>query len=445
MGLCGATGQRARTRLWVYFGALSADTAADEMFYLALAWAAAHSGDALSAAAVLAAGSVPRVLVMLVGGVVGDRYGLARVATLTLVVRAALMTVFAVLLIPHTPPTVAVLVLLAVGVGLADALHMPAMGGMAGLLAGEGEQATVQGWVSSVTRATGVAATAAGALLLGWHEVSVGWAATALLLVALIAVIGLRRREGARLRVADEEEAGSTVLTMLTAGLKVVRSDRVVMVALLVFTLANFAATAPIILGLPLKGVALGWSGTEYGLAYLGFAVGSALGAASMARVAKRIRLKMHAALVLLIPGGLGLAGLAVADRAWTTGAACLVTGLFFAPAAALLMGEVRERTPASMMGRISSVVQFSIFGLIPVGHVLFGWLVGVMGLRPAGLVMSAVLGATIVVGWAYVRGTGRHGRHGDGQTGGRPRWRKLRLSSSRSSARSILTRVAGT
>ena len=382
-----------------FLGALGADTGADALFYLALGWVAARSGGALDAALVIAAGTVPRIAVMLLGGVVGDRYGLSRVGTLTLAVRAALMVAFVVLLSRDALIAPWPLAVLAALVGLADALHMPAMGGMAGLLAPEGAQAAVQGLVTTVTRVSTVVATGIGGLLLAWARPSIGWAATLLLGAALVALLVLRRSPaGARLAVTDEDDEEGSTVAMLTAGLAQVRRDRVVVLTLVLFTLANLAATAPIILGMPLKSTEYGWSGPAYGLAYLGFAAGSAAGAIAAARYAGRVTDNLVGALVLLTPGAGGLVLLALASSPWTAGLACFVTGLFLAPAAALMLGEVRERTPARRMGRVSSVVQLSIFALIPVGHVLFGWLVTVVDLRPAGLVMALGLLATVVL-----------------------------------------------
>lgn len=403
------------TRPWsvpgvpTYMSALGADTAADALFYLALGWVAAHSGGAMDAAVIIAAGTIPRIAVMLLGGVIGDRYGLSRVATLTLALRTVLMLAFVAMLHFEQLLAPAPLAALAALVGLADALHMPAMGGMAGLLAPEGAQAAVQGLVSTITRVSTVVATGLGGLLLGWNRPSIGWLAAAFLACALIALLALRRSPaGSVLAVVDTDENEGSMNHMLRAGLDQVRRDRIVVLVLILFTLANLAATAPIILGMPLKAAEYHWTGLAYGAAYLGFAAGSAVGAFTISKQASKVSNNLYGALGLLLPGAAALAVLALAANPWAAGVACFVTGLFLAPAAALMLGEVRERTPGRLMGRVSSVVQFSIFALIPVGHLVFGWLVTQLDLRTAGLCMSGGLLATVAIVAVLGRSAGR-------------------------------------
>lgn len=392
-----------RSRLG-YLTAMAADAGADAVIYLVLGWLAARTGGGLSAATVLAAATIPTVVVLLFGGVVGDRYGLVRVASVTLAVRAVLLIVFAGMVAWSAVPALGFLVTLAALIGLADAVHMPAMGGLAGLLAPEGQQASLQGWVLSGTRLAGLLATAVGGFLLGFNPAWALAAAAALLVIALVPILQLRR-------IARPGESGDSAsfATMLMAGLRTISGDKPLLALLLTLALGNLAGSAPVLLGVPLKGVAGGWSGAVYGVVYLCFGLGSAAGAASVSRIQKRVqRRRVHVALTLLLGGAGSLAGLAFASSAFWTGAAATVTGVLFAPAAAFLMGEIRERTEPSMMGRVSSAAQLAIFGLIPVGYFVFGLLVSAVGLTNAGLVMAAGLAVVVLVSAAVVASSTR-------------------------------------
>ena len=385
-----------------YLTAMAADAGADAVIYLVLGWLAARTGDGVTAASVLAAATIPTVIVLLAGGVVGDRYGLVRVASITLSVRVVLLVIFAVTVASTVQPGLTFLVTLAALIGLADAVHMPAMGGLAGLLAPEGQQASLQGWVLSSTRLAGLLATALGGFLLGFSPAWALWAAAALLVVALVPIMSLRRTES---RV--EEENAPSFMAMLTAGLHTIAGDRPLLALLLTLALGNLAGSAPVLLGVPLKGVAGGWSGAVYGVVYLCFGLGSAAGAAAVASIQKRAaQHRVTVALLLLLGGAVGLAGLALASSALWTGVTATVTGAFFAPAAAFLMGEIRERTAPEMMGRVSSAAQLAIFGLIPVGYFVFGLLVTGIGLTSAGLAMAGGLAVVVCVAAAVVAST---------------------------------------
>lgn len=387
-----------------YLVAVGSDAAADGMFYMALGWVAAHAGSPISAATVFAAGTIPQLLLTLVGGVVGDRVGLARAASVTLALRLVVVLGFTAVLVRPGWISTASLIALSAAFGLVDALHMPAMGGIAGLLADDGEQAAVQGVVSSTMRSSAVTATAAAGVLIGWSLSSPGWVMAGLLVVSLSALYAVRRRAGGRLVVTPGSGDSQGSVEMFAAGLRAVRQDRMIMLALALFTVANFTATAPVSLGVALRSEAQGWSASSYGLVVAAFAVGSAVGAVVTGKIAKRVPSNVVAALCLLMPAAAGLSLLAVADAPGWAGVGCLVTGLSLAPAAALLMGEIRERSDPAMMGRISSIAMLAIFGLIPVGHVLLGIAGEWWGLRYAGLLMAGLLAAAVLIAVPAVR-----------------------------------------
>lgn len=381
-----------------YLVAVGSDAAADGIFYMALGWVAVHAASPISAATVFAAGTIPQLVLTLLGGVVGDRVGLARAASVTLVLRLVVVLAFTALLV--RPEWVSMFSLIAVSAafGLVDALHMPAMGGIAGLLADEGEQASVQGMVAATMRASAVSATAAAGLLIGWWLPGPGWVMAILLVVSLSALYATRHRASDRLDVDPEAQEPQSSFAMLSAGLRAVRRDRAVLLALALFTLANFTATAPVSLGVALRSEAQGWASSSYGLVIAAFALGSAGGAMLTGKVARRVTNNLTAALWLLAAATVGLAVLAISNSPAGAGVGCLLTGLSLAPAAALLMGEIRERTDAAMMGRVSSIAMLAIFGLIPVGYVVLGSAGQWWGLSYAGWIMAGLLGLSVAV-----------------------------------------------
>ncbi|MFF9061086.1 MFS transporter [Streptomyces sp. NPDC101213] len=112
--------------LWLS-GAL-ASILGDAVLYFALGWAAAAHGGTV-AGLVLTAINLPRVLLLIVGGTVGDRFGARRV----MIVGDAVMLVGMLVLAAvsrQTGPVVWLLVATGVLVGVKDAFYLPASGSM---------------------------------------------------------------------------------------------------------------------------------------------------------------------------------------------------------------------------------------------------------------------------------------------------------------------------
>ena len=76
-------------RGWLALRALS--DAGDQVWTIALAWTAVHVATPAAAGLVVAAGTVPRALVLLLGGVVADRYDARRVMVLANGARIAVL------------------------------------------------------------------------------------------------------------------------------------------------------------------------------------------------------------------------------------------------------------------------------------------------------------------------------------------------------------------
>lgn len=367
------------------------DRAVDGLFYIALAWLAARAGGPLSAAVIIGAGSVPRVVMLLVGGVVADRHGLAATARVTLVLRVGLLVVFA--LSSTTSPNAVVLTLVAAAFGAVDALHMPAITGLSGLLVEGGAQVRLQGAMTSIGNAVEIIAAPAAAVLLAWASPSVGWVGAALLAVAALTV------PSPRAVPAPDQGERESVFAALRSVLAYARRDRVVRSMLAVFAAANLAATPAIGLGVALLLTSRQTGEGTYGAFMMAFAVGSVLGGLALARWGERVQFPARASLLLMIPGGVGLLVLSAVDSAWAGVVAIGVAGLCFASGAGLLMGNLKAVTPPALMGRMMSLVQVSVYCLIPVGMLLFGMLSSYRSASAAMAVAGTIMLAASVVG----------------------------------------------
>ncbi|MFE3383344.1 MFS transporter, partial [Streptomyces anulatus] len=112
-----------------WLAAYTASVAGDVVYFLALSWAAARAGGPSQVGLVVAAGALPRAVLMLGGGVVADRFGPRRVAVVSDAVRCAvILTVAGALMLAS--PGIWLLVTVALVFGVVDAVFMPAVGAL---------------------------------------------------------------------------------------------------------------------------------------------------------------------------------------------------------------------------------------------------------------------------------------------------------------------------
>ncbi|WP_203662103.1 MFS transporter, partial [Streptomyces sp. SID14446] len=166
----------------------------DNVFYIALSWAAVRSGTPSQAGLVMAVSAVPRALLMLGGGVVADRFGPRRVVIGSDAVRcAAVLTVAALLFVAH--PGLWLLALLAVVFGIVDAVFMPAVGALPARVTGRDQLARVQGMRGLAVRFANVVGAPLGGL-----GVALGGSATAFALAGLLIAVSVPLLISVRMR-----------------------------------------------------------------------------------------------------------------------------------------------------------------------------------------------------------------------------------------------------
>lgn len=379
-----------RPRVASYLLSYLLDRAVDGLFYVALAWLAAKSSGPVGAAAIIASGSIPRVVMLIPGGAVADRYGLAATSRVTLALRVVLLCVFALSAMSSTPSAV-MLALVAAMFGAIDALHMPAIDGLSGLLVEGGDQVRLQGAMTSIGNVMEIVAAPSAALLLAWSAPSVGWLGAVLLAVAAVAVPRADRKP--EYMPVVKERLGLA----LRGVLGYVRHAPELRAMFFVFAVANVAATPAIILGVPLLVTEREGGEATYGALVTAFALGSVAGGLALARWGARLHYPSRWSLLLMLPGGFALGVLARIPGNVVAMATLAVAGLCFAGGAGLLRGRIKVATPPEMMGRMMSLVQASVYSLIPAGMLLFGWISSYWSASVAMLVMGGLMVASAV------------------------------------------------
>ncbi|WP_279583111.1 MFS transporter [Fodinicola feengrottensis] len=127
-----------------WLGAYTASVTGDLVYFVALSWAAARTGGPVGVGVILAAGSVPRAILMLGGGVVADRFGPRLVVIGSDLVRCVLILAAAAVIF-FGQLEVWLLVVLALAFGTVDALFMPAVGALPASMTTTDQLSRVQG------------------------------------------------------------------------------------------------------------------------------------------------------------------------------------------------------------------------------------------------------------------------------------------------------------
>ncbi|MFB7331733.1 MFS transporter [Streptomyces adustus] len=412
-----------------WLGAYTASMVGDNVYYLALSWAAVQAGTPSQAGLVMAVSAVPRALLMLGGGVVADRFGPRRVVIGSDAVRCAAVLAIAALLLV-SGPGLWPLVVLAVLFGIVDAVFMPAVGALPARLTGPDQLARVQGLRGLAIRFAGVVGGPLGGL-----GVALGGAAGAFglagLLIALSVplLVSVRTRdlaapaavtpvptvaatpEASAVGTADVSDAaetsGAPVAVAeagagspwrdLREGLRYIRGHRVLAPLLVAIALGDLGFVGPLNVGLTLLADRRGWGAAGMGGVLAGFGAGAGIAALLLA-VRGRLPHAARVAAGAIITGSVAVGALAfVPDLTAAVGVAVLV-GLLTGLSGALCGALIQTQSEPAYLGRVSSVAGIVSLGFAPLSMPLSAAAIGWWGTGPVFVTSAAVCGLGGVV-----------------------------------------------
>lgn len=378
-----------------WLGAYASSAVGDNVYYIALSWAAVQAGTPTQAGLVTAISAVPRALLMLGGGVVVDRYGPRPVVLGGSAVRCLLVVIAAVLLLA-TRPGLWALGAVAVLFGVVDAVFLPAAGALPARIAGRGQLARVQGMRGLATRLANVFGGPLGGL-----GVAFGGTAGAFGLAALLIGVSLPLLWVVRVGSLPPDDDGvrGAVLAELRDGLRHIGQDRVLRPLVLAMAIVDLGFVGPMNLGLTLLAQERGWGSSGMGWMVAGFGTGA--GAASLL-LTLRGRVP-RAGLVLALAelgGSVAIAGLGLVPSVATATAVALLIGLLAGLGGALSGALTMARADPAYVGRVIAVSTLVGFGVAPLTFPLVGAAVGRWGAGPVFVACAAIwaLGALLAL-----------------------------------------------
>ncbi|KND35951.1 MFS transporter [Streptomyces anulatus] len=402
-----------------WLGAYTASMVGDSIYFMALAWAAARTGSASGTGLVLAAGSIPRALLMLGGGVLADRLGPRRVVIGSDAARAVLVLGLAATLV-LTAPTVGVLVAVALLFGAVDALFLPAVGALPPRISPPGQLARIQGLRGLAARGASIVGAPLGGVAVATGGPALAFAtAGALFALSLPLLLSLRIRplpgpvkHGGTVAGDDEErtvteerpavtEGKPTARQDLVDGLRYIRRHPLLGPLMIVIGLSELGFVGPLNLGLILLSEQRGWGAAGMGWIVAGFASGAA-GAALLIAVRGRVpRAGLVMCLTVLV-GATGIAAVAQIPSVPLAAATAAVVGLFIGLAGALCGALVQTVADPAYLGRVTSVSTLFTYALIPLSYPATGAAIALWGTGPVYAVSAAVCAAGGAVGLTF-------------------------------------------
>ncbi|MFF4243342.1 MFS transporter [Streptomyces sp. NPDC001822] len=376
----------------------------DGVYFVALGWSAQKAAGPTEVGLVMAAGALPRALLMLGGGVMADRWGLRRVVIAADAVRCLFILLVAAF-VAMTAPTVWILVTLALVFGAVDALFVPAVGALPPRMTTPDQLARLTGMRSLSMRFSQIVGPPVGGLAMGFGGTAVTFAVAGLLFaLSLPLLVTMRLRP---LVSRDDEEAPSSTSrgTGLVDGLRYVRRHRLIGPLVVVTAVSELGLIGTLNVGMVLLNSERGWGPSGYGWIVSGFGAGAAAGAALLTIAGRLPRAGMLFAATLPV-GCVGGAAIALVPSlplavtlATTVGAAMGICG-------GLGSALVQTAADPAYLGRVTSVVMLSVLGLAPLSYPLVGAAIGAWGAAPVfvGCGAFAGIGALVALGSTAVR-----------------------------------------
>lgn len=352
-------------RLW-WIGAV-VSLFGDQFYLVALPWLMLQlTGSAVMLGGLLTAAALPRAVLMLIGGAVSDRFSPRKVMMATASARAILVAAVAAL-IWLDALQLWQLFLLSFAFGVADAFSFPAIQTFLPSLVEQDQLAAANSAAQSAFHLSSIAAPPPAALIV--RTLGAAWAflLDAFSFLFIIAALWA---------LPDPPRAASHVARpnmwrSIVEGIKYVRADVALRSVVLLIAVLNFCMFGPMMVGLVYLAKQRFESPTAYGIWVAALSAGSLAG--TLAAGWRQPRRRGLFLLAVSSAFGACTALLPWLNQLWLLAAGLLVMGVLSGFINVLIAAWIHQRVERSMLGRVSGVQMFAVFGLAPISLAVAG------------------------------------------------------------------------
>lgn len=357
---------------WLVIKALS--DAGDAVFTIAFAWTAVQIASPAVAGLVVAAGTVPRAIVLLVGGAYADRKDARRLMVVFNALRVGVLVTVAIWCLAE-PPTVALLLIASIAFGLCDAFFEPAAGTMPRQLVAPPDLPAYSALSQTLSRLGTMAGSAAGGFLVAAFGLSGSAGLNTATYVVVIVFIVLWLRPRFALPRASAEQS---VLSGVADGFRHLARERATRTLVIALSGLNLAVSPAISIGLPLQATTRGWGAGAVGVLEALVGGGAMIGALAVVR--RRPQREAIGGFAALVVQGAGIIALGIGSPV-VVGGGCLAIGFTAGFASALLSSTFAATAAPDFLGRLGSILRLGDDCLMPAAMALFGMLAGILPL----------------------------------------------------------------
>jgi MFS family permease len=380
----------------VWLSALGLSWFGDYAWNVALAWTAAHTLTPVLAGVVLAADMLPQALLVLVGGVLADRYQPRRMLVTGEVGQAAVLVAGAIAWSSgvHGAP---VLLAIAVSFGIASGLTLPSGTTLIREVVSSDDLGTVQGWNQISQRAMKLLGAPVGGILVAWGGPVVVMLVDAATFLAIAGVLTLVVRPRFRVPRANHDRWRDS----FADGMKYLREHDTAKLFVIGVTSLNVFVTPVTGLGVALRVSGSGWGSHWLGIADACLAGGAIVG--SIVGIRWQPTYGAAAAFRMLVLQGLAIAAVGIGSRPSLV-AAMTVLGFTAGAASIWLSAAFMRVIDPSHLGRVASVTSLGDMTLMPLSVPALGALVRATDVLTATLVFGLAMSALCL--WFVTRRT---------------------------------------
>ena len=342
----------------------------DQFYFVALPWLVLQlTGSAVAMGAIMMAASLPRLAFMLLGGAVSDRLSPRRIMMAGATARTFCVAVIGVLVWFHLLHMWA-LYGLAVTFGIADAFDGPASSAFLPFLLKREQFVAATSVSQTRTQLTTIAAPVPVGFII--KALGIAWA-------FFIDAISFLFIIGALMKLPDPPPnpvARKPIMHSIWEGIQYVRKDVPLRSLMVVIMGLNFCLAGPINIGLAYVAKTRFSSPAVFGVMLSSVALGMLAGSmlAGIWKIRKRGLMIIAVCFVL----GVLLGSMAIVIGKWPLAAVLLAMGIAAGLANVHIVGWILQRIDASVRGRVSSVLNLSSVGILPVSLALAGLLIAV-------------------------------------------------------------------
>ncbi|WP_243638114.1 MFS transporter [Rubrobacter taiwanensis] len=194
---------------------------------------------------------------------------------------------------------------------------------------------------------------------------------------ALVIAIAVPARREAR----EEKESGEGYINQLWIGLAFIRHNKLILSVFLLYTTSEFLDAPFVTIALPVYADTVFGSAISLGLMVGGLGGGALIGSIIYGFIGHRLP-RWRTCVVALVAAWLPFWVLAYTSSFGIVMVILFVMGLAAGPLNALLYTVVHEHTPPEVRGRVFGVFFALALAMVPLGMVLSGYFLEILGLR---------------------------------------------------------------